>query len=63
MGLHFCHLCGAGAESVQHLFVECPFGRVVYSAVASHLGLVYNWGNYTFVEFLSKWVEDGKKPL
>ena len=37
---NICHLCCCGGESIQHLFVDCFFGKKVCRLIPNHLGLV-----------------------
>ena len=43
MGLNVCYLCGSAAEFVNHLFVDCSFGRKVQREIAHLLKIHPTW--------------------
>ena len=43
VGPNICVLCGCEAESVNHLFVDCSFGYMVWKEVAQHRKILLIW--------------------
>ena len=50
IGPNLFHLCFADAESTEHLFIECSFGKEVRMVVTNYFGVSFPWEEYTLKE-------------
>lgn len=58
-----CGFCDNSEESVEHLFLHCPFIGKIWNHFLQQLGLIWRHSN-TVIEFLWKWkLKFSTKPL
>lgn len=51
----WCALCKDNEESIDHIFVLCPFTKWVWDTCCSLWGLHFNWENVSFEIFYKIW--------
>jgi hypothetical protein len=58
IGLGWCYLCKQASETVDHLFVLCPFSKVVWMEVLQSYNLQAQWDKASVMECLESWLLD-----
>ena len=56
-----CSSCGADLESVEHLFLQCTFFKVVWRKESSHFDIFFNWYLDTLEDCVLCWFGRMKK--
>jgi hypothetical protein len=61
-GPGYCSLCKADNESINHIFIICPFAKAVWNALTQDLNLKRSWMGVTLVECMKNWTKDKSVP-
>jgi hypothetical protein len=54
-GPGMCSLCKAHRESTKHLFLNCPFTRLVWDELKKSMNLEKGWNGITVVDSFKNW--------
>ena len=63
IGPHWCCLCKTTSESVDHLFHECSFTKLVISHISSSLGIPFFWKEANYILNVSSWFSKGNNLI
>jgi hypothetical protein len=61
-GPGICYLCNQDSETIDHLFLHCPFTQSVWNKVRIMHGYKTNWFGVNLAECIKIWYEDKSAP-
>jgi hypothetical protein len=62
VGPNICHLCNREEESMQHIFINCAFTRLVWDNIFADLNLNTTWDGHSLADCYEIWSKN-RPPL